>query len=63
MKSNGKPVNHLISQVTLCVRVWIEIATSSLIDVKDTVTLCVRVWIEIFATKKIYIPDMGSPSA
>ena len=37
-------------RVTLCVRVWIEIASPPLKHGVRQVTLCVRVWIEIIYT-------------
>ena len=33
--------------VTLCVRVWIEMARGIVVMILKNVTLCVRVWIEI----------------
>ena len=39
--------------VTLCVRVWIEISSSRLLDQVILVTLCVRVWIEIGLSTRI----------
>ena len=41
-----------LSNVTLCVRVWIEISKLSISTIKHFVTLCVRVWIEIAASIK-----------
>ena len=47
MKSFSQSENVEYTNVTLCVRVWIEIGNATSITMVLDVTLCVRVWIEI----------------
>ena len=47
--------------VTLCVRVWIEIAWLLVALAPDTVTLCVRVWIEIFKAAQNQMKGLSHP--
>ena len=49
MKSYVETYEDDEGTVTLCVRVWIEISTSSSFFMDRLVTLCVRVWIEIMS--------------
>ena len=48
-------------EVTLCVRVWIEMYCLSLNLATISVTLCVRVWIEICTTRIIQCLNLCHP--
>ena len=61
MKLKADSDNTYSHEVTLCVRVWIEMANDCKYDRPCCVTLCVRVWIEIGIALTTYITGWSHP--